>query len=76
MVPIKYQGGNYKLPKNAEIASLTYEEVKAIIEQAPAAKTAKGKSRSTAAKASKGSATKAAKPTTARSTTKRKTTTK
>lgn len=73
---IKYQGGNYKLPKNAEIASLTYEEVKAIIEQAPVAKTAKGKSRSTTAKASKGSATKAAKPTTARSTTKRKTATK
>lgn len=73
---IKYQGGNYKLPKNAEIASLTYEEVKAIIEQAPVAKTAKGKSRSTTAKASKGTATKAAKPATARSTTKRKTATK
>lgn len=73
---IKYQGGNYKLPKNAEIASLTYEEVKAIIEQAPVAKATKGKSRSTTAKASKGTATKSAKPTTARSTTRRKTATK
>lgn len=38
---IKYQGANYKLPKNADVEAISYEEVKAIIDATPS-KTPRG----------------------------------
>lgn len=32
---IKYQGSNYKLPKDTEVQTITYEEVKALLEASP-----------------------------------------
>ena len=48
---IKYQNANYKLPKGIDIASLTYEDAKKIIDEAPQKKTAKRTSSRTKAKA-------------------------
>lgn len=48
---IKYQNANYKLPKGIDIASLTYEDAKKIIDEAPQKKTVKRTSSRTKAKA-------------------------
>ena len=48
---IKYQNANYKLPKGTDIASLTYEDAKKIIDEAPQKKTVKRTSSRTKAKA-------------------------
>ena len=48
---IKCQNANYKLPKGTDIASLTYEDAKKIIDEAPQKKTVKRTSSRTKAKA-------------------------
>ena len=48
---ITYQNANYSLPKGTDIASLTYEDAKKIIDEAPQKKTVKRTSSRTKAKA-------------------------
>lgn len=53
---IKYQGGNYKLPKGADALALSYEEVKDIIAANPVKKGKTSKTTASKAKATKATA--------------------
>lgn len=53
---IKYQGGNYKLPKGADVLVLSYEEVKEIIAANPVKKGKTSKTIASKAKATKATA--------------------